>query len=177
MIDRAKKTKKKAAVTTLAGGFGGFEVRFRSTTIPGYSAPSDQQISMLWEDSSDGKDQEIGQIFLLADMDLKKSKDQKQLLFDIRDAVGKSLCGHKPLASSSEVRGVTNRQHYSTLPRLTSRQPLCEDSSIWKTSGLIGKYSMYKNLSEMTAMLTTCFFFLPFLNCIPQNPILASKIP
>ena len=55
MINRAKTTGK-VAVTTLAGGFGGFEVSFRPSTIPGYPAPYNKQISMLWEGSSDGKD-------------------------------------------------------------------------------------------------------------------------
>ena len=55
MIKRAKTTRK-VAVTTLTGGFGGFEVSFRFTTIPGYLTPYNKQISMLWENSSDGKD-------------------------------------------------------------------------------------------------------------------------
>jgi hypothetical protein len=101
MINCAKTNN--VAVTTLAGGFGGFEVSFRSTTIPGYPAPYDQQISMLWEDSSVGKDWDIGPISLSASMDLKKSKSQKQLLhfipsgLDIRDTAGKPLGTHKPL--------------------------------------------------------------------------------
>jgi hypothetical protein len=54
MINRAKT--EIVAVTTLVGGFGGFEVSFRSNKIPGCPAPYDQQISMLWEGLSDGKD-------------------------------------------------------------------------------------------------------------------------
>jgi hypothetical protein len=45
----------------------------------------------------------------------------------------------------------------------------CEKGSNWRTSCLTGRYQTVKNRLEMTTMSNSCFFFLHFLNRIPQK--------